>query len=78
MYEQIIQTATGLASSFKLDFPPQPGSIIVKVNGVAVSRDTAHINGFDVLYGSDDASIVFYGEAIPAAGDEIVITYDHL
>jgi hypothetical protein len=78
MYDQIIQTATGLASSFKLDFPPQAGSVRVTVNGVAVVRDTSHNDGFDVVYGSDEASIVFYGEAIPTAGDEITVTYDHI
>ncbi|GAA4090614.1 hypothetical protein [Zhongshania borealis] len=78
MYDQIIQTATGLASSFKLDFPPKPDSVSVTVNGAAVTRDASHNDGFDVLYGSEEVSIVFYGEAIPTSGDKIVISYDHI
>jgi hypothetical protein len=79
MFEQIIQTATGLASSFKLDYPPKPSTLIVKINGTAVNRDTSHNNGFDVVYGSEEASIVFYGEqARPEASDEIAISYDHI
>ncbi|CAA0093911.1 Uncharacterised protein [Zhongshania aliphaticivorans] len=77
MYDEIIETATGLASSFKLDFTPIASSVVVTVNGVEVSRDTAHTDGFDVLYGSEEASIVFYGEAIPQAGDEIAVSYEH-
>ncbi|WP_269619986.1 vWA domain-containing protein [Zhongshania sp. BJYM1] len=78
MYDQIIQAATGLASSFKLDFSPLASSVVVKVNGVEVSRDVSHSDGFDVLFGSEEASIVFYGQAIPGAGDEIVVSYDHI
>lgn len=78
MFEQVIQAATGLASSFQLDFVPLASTVEVSVDGVAVPRDVGHSNGFDVLYSNQGAALVFYGDALPQAGDEISVTYQSL
>lgn len=78
MFEQIIQAATGLASSFQLDSVPLVSTVVVTVDGVEVPRDVSHSNGFDVLYNSQGAALVFYGEALPQAGNEIAVVYQSL
>lgn len=78
MYEQIIQAATGLASSFQLDAVPLASTVEVTVDGVEVARDVSHASGFDVLYSGQGAALVFYGEALPESGDVIAVTYQSL
>lgn len=78
MFDQILQTATGLASNFKLQYAPIPSSVKVTVAGKALTRDISHQNGFDIIYGKNDVSLVFYGNSLPKQGDAIEIEYDYL
>lgn len=77
-FQEVVEAASGLASLFTLDFVPISNTVNVQVNGTAVTRDTSHQNGFDVLFRSDSASIAFYGDAIPQDNDTITVSYDYL
>lgn len=77
MYNEIIETATGLASNFILAHQALPSSVVVEINGAAVVRDTAHENGFDVIRVKDNTALAFYGAAIPEDGDSIEVSYDY-
>ena len=78
MFDKILETATGLASNFKLQYAPIPSSVKVMVAGKALTRDISHQNGFDIIYGKNDISLVFYGNSLPKQGDAIEIEYDYL
>lgn len=78
MFDKILETATGLASNFKLQYAPIPSSVKVMVAGKALTRDISHQDGFDIIYGKDDVSLVFYGNSLPKQGDAIEIEYDYL
>ncbi|PAV25506.1 hypothetical protein CF392_10750 [Tamilnaduibacter salinus] len=78
MYDEIIETATGLASRFTLDRSVLPSSVEVDVNGQSVPRDPSRQNGFDVILLEDGARIAFYGDALPENGDAITVTYDYV
>lgn len=79
MFEQIIQTATGLASSYELSYTPLPNTIQVTVDGSSVSRDVSHSDGFDVIQSANTgARLVFYGSALPDPGDSIQVSYDYV
>ena len=56
---------------FKLDREPQPGSIVVKVNGAQISESAT-----TWTYDTAANSIRFAEQAVPAADDNIQITYD--
>ncbi len=56
---------------FKLDRQPQPGSILVKVNGTQLSESSTTWQ-----YDATVNSIRFAPESVPAADDNIQITYD--
>lgn len=77
MFEQILKTATGLASNFKLKYVPLPSTVKVTINGNTVQRDITHQNGFDLVYGQQDVSLVFYGNSLPKANDTIQVSYDY-
>lgn len=78
MFDRIIETATGLASVFTLSHSPLASSVEVSVNGQEVDRDTAHLDGFDVIYGQQGASLIFYGDSLPGENDVITVDYDYL
>ncbi len=75
MYNEIIETATGLASNFTLDHQALPPSVEVAINGNTVTRDISHQNGFDVIRVSGNTALAFYGDAVPEAGDTIEVSY---
>lgn len=77
-FRGVVDAASGQASSFRTQNVPIASSVLVTVQGNSVSRDTAHQNGFDVIYDSSGAAIVFYGNAIPQAGNNINVSYDYL
>lgn len=77
LFDNMVQTATGLASQFELTQNPFGGTATVTVNGQAVPHDPNHIEGFDVIFSAAKAALVFYGTAIPSAGDTIVVTYEY-
>lgn len=76
MFDEIVKAATGLASSFNLKNLPVPSTIKVTLNGQPVARDTTQTNGFDVIYSTTGASLVFYGNALPKQNDSVVVEYD--
>ena len=76
MFDEIVKAATGLASSFNLTKLPIPSTIKVTLNGQAVARDTTQNNGFDVIYSTSGASLVFYGNALPKQNDSVIVQYD--
>ncbi|QER41102.1 hypothetical protein F2A31_03930 [Acinetobacter suaedae] len=78
MFDEIIKSATGLASQFTLSQVPIPSTVTVKVNSNTVLRDTTHQNGFDIIYSHTGANLVFYGAAVPKANDKITVTYKFL
>ncbi len=78
MFDKILETATGLASNFKLQHAPIPSSIKVTIAGKAVTRDISHQNGFDIIYGKNDVSLAFYGNSLPKKGDDIKVEYDYI
>ncbi len=78
MFDKILETATGLASNFKLQYAPIPSLVKVMVAGKALTRDISHQDGFDIIYGQNDISLVFYGNSLPKQGDAIEIEYDYL
>ncbi len=78
MFDKILETATGLASNFKLQYAPIPSSVKVTIAGKAVTRDISHQNGFDIIYGKNDVSLVFYGNSLPKQGDDIKVEYDYI
>lgn len=78
MFDEIVRSATGLASSFILKQVPIPSSVQVKVNNNNVVRDTTHQNGFDLVYSNTNVSLVFYGSALPKSGDKIDVSYKYL
>ena len=78
MFDKILETATGLASNFKLQYAPIPSSIKVTIAGKALARDISHQNGFDIIYGKNDVSLAFYGNSLPKQGDDIKVEYDYL
>ncbi len=78
MFERIIETATGLASKFKLNNTPIASSVTVTVNGTTVPRDIKHENGFDLIYGQQNTSITFYGASLPQKGDKIAVAYSYV
>lgn len=77
MFEQILKTATGLASNFKLQYIPLPSTVVVKVNGKEVKRDISHQDGFDLVYSKEGVSLVFYGNSLPKQNDAIQVKYAH-
>lgn len=78
LMNRLVATATGLGSQFTLVQTPIAGTVQVTVNGNTVSHDPSHSNGFDVIYSISGASVVFYGSAIPSAGDAIVVAYEYI
>ena len=78
MFDKILETATGLASNFKLQYAPIPSSVKVTVAGKVLIRNISHQDGFDIIYGKNDVSLVFYGNSLPKQGDAIEIKYDYL
>ena len=78
MFDEIIKAASGLASQFALKQVPIPSTLQVKVAGKDVARDTAHQNGFDLVYSLDGATVVFYGDALPTANQTVDVSYDYL
>ena len=78
MFDEIIESASGLASSFTLTQLPIPSTVTVKVAGKDVKRDVTHQNGFDLVYSTTGATIVFYGAALPAANQKVDVSYRYL
>lgn len=78
VFDEIIKAASGLASQFALKQVPIPSTLQVKVAGKDVARDTAHQNGFDLVYSVDGATVVFYGDALPTANQKVDVSYDYL
>ncbi|MEN0057496.1 MAG: hypothetical protein AAGB31_01575 [Bdellovibrio sp.] len=60
-----------LASTFKLNREPQEDTIVVRVNGVVVAKDS--VNGWS--YNSSDWTITFHGSSVPADNADIKISY---
>lgn len=78
VFDEIIKAASALASQFALKQVPIPSTLQVKVAGKDVARDTAHQNGFDLVYSVDGATVVFYGDALPTANQKVDVSYDYL
>lgn len=78
VFDEIIKAASGLASQFALKQVPIPSTVVVKVNGNEVVRDTTHQNGFDLVYSVDGTTVVFYGNALPTANQKVDVSYDYL
>lgn len=78
MFDEIIKTATGLASNFVLKQFALPSSIVVKVDNKEVKRDLSHSNGFDVISSINGTSLIFYGNALPQANQKITVQYDYI
>lgn len=78
MFDQILETATGLASNFKLKYAPIPSLTTITVDGKKVLRDPSHQDGFDINYGQKEASIIFYGASLPKQGSVIKVKYDYI
>lgn len=78
MFDRIIETATGLASNFTLQYSPIPSTVKVSVNGQPIARDISHQDGFDLIYGQKGVSLTFYGDSLPEQNDTIVIDYDYV
>ncbi|WOE29135.1 vWA domain-containing protein [Acinetobacter towneri] len=77
VFDDIIRVATGLASQFSLKQVPVPSTVKVTVNGQNVARDTTHRQGFDLVYSNSGVSLVFYGTALPKAGETVSVSYDY-
>lgn len=67
-----------MASQFALKQVPIPSTVVVKVDGNEVVRDTTHQNGFDLVYSVDGTTVVFYGNALPTANQKVDVSYDYL
>ncbi len=78
MFDEIVKTATGLASSFNLKQFALPSTIKVMVNGKTIARDTSSTNGFDIVYSANGASIVFFGNALPKSNESVSVEYDYI
>ena len=78
MFDEIIKTATGLASNFVLKQFALPSSIVVKVDNKDVKRDLSHTNGFDMISSINGTSLIFYGNALPTANQKITVQYDYI
>ncbi|WP_228203260.1 vWA domain-containing protein [Acinetobacter sp. CFCC 10889] len=78
MFNEIIKSASGLASSFTLTQLPIPSTVTVKVAGKEIQRDLAHQNGFDLVYSATDVTVVFYGAALPTANQKVDVSYKYL
>lgn len=78
VFDEIIKAASGLASSFTLTQTPVVSTLKVVVDGKAVKRDTAHQDGYDVIYSNQGATIVFYGTALPKANQKVAVEYSYL
>ncbi|MDM1261543.1 hypothetical protein FSC05_01870 [Acinetobacter indicus] len=77
VFDDIIRVATGLASQFSLKQVPVPSTVKVTVNGQNIERDTTHRQGFDLVYSNSGVSLVFYGTALPKAGETVSVSYDY-
>ena len=71
----VARVATGVASAYRLSTVPASASLQVAIgpagHGRAIPR--SRVNGFD--YDAVQNSVVFYGDARPKDGDEVVIGY---
>ena len=78
VFDEIIKSASGLASSFTLTQTPIPSSVKVTVEGQNVARDVSNQNGFDLIYSNTGTSVVFFGNAIPKANQKVNVEYKYL
>lgn len=73
--QDVARAATGIASSYQLSAIPASATLKVAIgqpgNGRVIPR--SRTNGFD--YDAVNNRIVFYGDALPKKGDEIVVGY---
>ena len=69
--EEILRAAAGTASVYELIHHPISSSIQVMIEGGMIER--SQTNGFE--YDVVSENIVFYGEARPEEGDDVVISY---
>ncbi len=69
--EEILRAAAGTASSYELVHHPISSTIQVVVEGVEIARSQS--NGFE--YDAVSETIVFYGDARPEEGNDVVMSY---
>ena len=72
--ETIALHAGGSSSSYVLAEQPVSFSILVTVNGATVHNETT--GGWRYVYTAN--SLVFFGSAIPQAGDAIAVSYQRI
>ncbi|MEL6182121.1 MAG: hypothetical protein AAFS10_24380, partial [Myxococcota bacterium] len=70
-FNEIIQAAIGVASTYILSRPAITTTIKVVVAGQTIAR--SRVNGFD--YDPTQRAIIFFGDARPALNDEIAVSY---
>ena len=72
----ITVTYLELQSTFRLSYPPDPGTLTVQVNGALVpSNATDAANGYDLDLATQ--SVIFPPSNLPPPGATIVATYQH-
>ena len=71
--DSITTNAAASSSAYTLTRSPVSSSIVVKVNGVEVTKDST--NGWQ--YNASSNSILFSGTAWPASGANIQVTYNY-
>ncbi len=71
---EIANNAGGASSIYELGYYPITGTIVVTVDGAAISND--YSDGW--TYNIASNSIVFHGDSIPEGGKNVVIVYDYL
>ena len=71
----VARIASGVASAYQLSMVPASASIRVAIGPAGRGRATARsrVNGFD--YDPVTNKVIFYGDARPADGDEVVIGF---
>ena len=72
-FETLNREVQRLATSFVLnEVPEDPNGLVVEVDGFAVERDPE--DGY--TYDAATNAVVFHGDAIPAAGSQIHVSFD--
>ncbi len=73
--EDVARAATGVASAYQLRFVPASATIRVAIGPAGSGRviERSRENGFD--YDAVTNKIIFFGDALPAKGDEVVVGY---